>query len=89
MTGAIKRNKVKARLGQSIAQMLGAEIFNQNEGNEIELIDGYVVPFDRGKIEGISRNLPSVTPRSTLVKRGERERNRLVRNASYLKPVKP
>jgi len=37
MTGAIKKNKVKARLDQGIAQMLGARIVNPNEGNDIDL----------------------------------------------------
>ncbi len=37
-----KKNDIKEGLGQCIAQMMGAKIFNQNEGNEIEIIYGCV-----------------------------------------------
>lgn len=37
-----KKNDIKEGLGQCIAQMLGAQIFNQQEGNHIESIYGCV-----------------------------------------------
>jgi len=37
-----KKNDIKEGLGQCIAQMLGAKIFNQNEKNEIDIIYGCV-----------------------------------------------
>lgn len=37
-----KRNDIKEGLGQCIAQMLGAKIFNQEEGNNVDVIYGCV-----------------------------------------------
>ncbi len=37
-----KKNDIKAGLGQCIAQMVGARLFNQGEGNAINLIYGCV-----------------------------------------------
>jgi len=37
-----KKNDIKEGLGQCLAQMLGAKQFNQNEGNEIDIIFGCV-----------------------------------------------
>jgi len=37
-----KKNDIKEGLGQCLAQMLGAKQFNQNEGNDIEIIYGCV-----------------------------------------------
>ena len=37
-----RKNDIKEGLGQCIAQMLGAKIFNQNEKNEIDIIYGCV-----------------------------------------------
>lgn len=37
-----KKNDLEAGLGQCVAQMLGARLFNQQEGNSIEIIFGCV-----------------------------------------------
>jgi len=37
-----KRNDIKAHIGQCAAQMVGARLFNQTEGNEVEIIHGCV-----------------------------------------------
>jgi hypothetical protein len=37
-----KKNDIKEGLGQCIAQMIGAQLFNQKENNDIEVIYGCV-----------------------------------------------
>lgn len=48
-----KKNDVKEGLGQCVAQMLGAKIVNQKEGNDIEFIYGCVTTGETWQFLGL------------------------------------
>jgi hypothetical protein len=58
-----KKNDVNAGLGQCIAQMLGAKIFNHNEGNLIELIYGCVTTGEAWQFLKLKDNMVTLDSR--------------------------
>ena len=52
-----KRNDIKEGLGQCIAQMVGAKIFNQNEENQIHIIYGCVTTGEDWQFMKIEENI--------------------------------
>jgi hypothetical protein len=55
-----KKNDVKEGLGQCVAQMLGAQIFNRNEGNEIEWIYGCVTTGETWQFLKLKDNIITI-----------------------------
>ncbi|MEM8502723.1 MAG: hypothetical protein AAF716_06170 [Cyanobacteria bacterium P01_D01_bin.1] len=55
-----KRSDIKAGLGQCIAQMLGAQKFNQTEGNEISTIYGCVTTGEDWQFLNLAGNRVSI-----------------------------
>lgn len=55
-----KKNDIKAGLGQCIAQMVGANIFNQNEDSDIKTIYGCVTTGESWQFLKLAGNIVSV-----------------------------
>lgn len=51
-----KKNDIKSGLGQCIAQMLGAKIYNENEGNQIDSIYGCVTTGENWQFMKLENN---------------------------------
>lgn len=52
-----KKNDIKEGLGQCVAQMLGAQLFNQQEGNKIEVIYGCVTTGENWQFLRLKGNI--------------------------------
>ncbi|MDM8566343.1 hypothetical protein QUF74_11935 [Candidatus Halobeggiatoa sp. HSG11] len=52
-----KKNDIKGGLGQCVAQMLGARIFNQEEGNEINTVYGCVTTGENWQFLKLEDNI--------------------------------
>ena len=52
-----KKNDIKEGLGQCVAQMLGAQLFNQREGNKIEVIYGCVTTGETWQFLQLKENI--------------------------------
>jgi hypothetical protein len=55
-----KKNDVESGLGQCAAQMLGAKLFNQKEGNDIETIFGCVTTGEAWQFLKLAHNTVSI-----------------------------